>query len=506
MTTLYLDNNQISKIEGLNHLNSLAELYFQSNQISRVEGLLTLTSLSILDLEDNPISTIEPEHQAFTSSLPFWDLKGTKINDVSFLYQDIKKGTKILWEDIEVFSGSAPSQEDYFEFTRNEQTYHIKKGINVKDCLELDGGLIAAIRNGNDALLAYIEAPRKRQLEARVLVLGEPRAGKTTLRRKLFDVGAAMPTEQESTKAFEIEVTPYECEIEIQEQKEKLRYHLWDFGGQDYYRLLHQLFVTEQSVYIIVVDTDRNRNEEEVAFWLDTIERLGKDDRQHYGPVILVQNPKNKRPGGIFTDLQKRYSFWQQTEEFVINLNALNKKESASFEKEELAKFRNFEKYLSRSFCQLDHVGKEIPIKWLDVREALLEEKENWISVERFNNICIQKEIGDRAQRTSLLNLFRQLGYLLHYKNSALKGMVILNREWVTDALYRVLDDPIVEANKGWFRKEDAEKIWHEEKYENRTEELLALMQEFKFCYQNPTTKKYVVPSKLPSSADNLSY
>ncbi|MEO0684625.1 MAG: COR domain-containing protein, partial [Cyanobacteria bacterium J06649_11] len=52
--------------------------------------------------------------------------------------------------------------------------------------------------------------------------------------------------------------------------------------------------------------------------------------------------------------------------------------------------------------------------------------------------------------------------------------------------------------------KEDAEKIWHEEKYENRTEELLALMQEFKFCYQNPTTKKYVVPSKLPSSADNL--
>ena len=106
----------------------------------------------------------------------------------------------------------------------------------------------------------------------------------------------------------------------------------------------------------------------------------------------------------IRCDLQKRYSFWQQTEEFVINLNALNKKESASFEKEELAKFRNFEKYLSRSFCQLDHVGKEIPIKWLDVREALLEEKENWISVERFNNICIQKEIGDRAQRTSLLN------------------------------------------------------------------------------------------------------
>jgi len=75
-------------------------------------------------------------------------------------------------------------------------------------------------------LLAYIEEPRERLFEVRVLVLGEPRAGKTTLRRKLLDVGTSMPAEQESTKAFEIEVESYECEIELNGQKEKLLYHL----------------------------------------------------------------------------------------------------------------------------------------------------------------------------------------------------------------------------------------------------------------------------------------
>lgn len=504
LSVLSIYSNQISKLEGLEGLSNLVALFIANNQISKVEGLLTSLNLKIMDLANNPLSELPIEYKDFLNSLQHLNLKGTKIENLSFFYQSIKKGEKILSEDIRHLKGEAIDKKNYFQYSINNQTYHTKRGINVKDCKQLDDGLIAAIQNGQKSLLEYIEEPRERLFEARVLVLGEPRAGKTTLRKKLQDVHSAMPTEQESTKAFEIEVEPYECAIDLNGQKEKLRYHLWDFGGQDYYRLLHQLFVTEQSVYIIVVDTDRNKNEEEIAFWMDTIERLGKDERQQYGPVILFQNPKNQRPGGSFTDLKKQYPFWQQTDDFVINLNALNEYEAASFNKNELLKFSDFKKYLSRSFCRLTHVGKEIPVKWIAIRKALLKEKENWIPVERFNQLCKENEEKDEKQRSNLLNIFRQLGYLLHYKNTALNGMVILNREWVTDALYRVLDDPIVDENKGWFAKEDTQKIWKEEKYRNRTEELLALMQEFKLCYQNPSTKKYIVPSKLPGSIDNF--
>jgi len=198
----------------------LTELYLDNNQISKIEGLEGFLNLKILDFEHNPISELPVEYHDFLSGLSFLDLKGTKIKDLSFLYQDIKQGKRILWEDIDILEGVAPNEKEYVEYTMNEVTIHTKRGINVKDCNELDAGLIAAIQSGHDALLAYITAPRERLFEARVLVLGEPRAGKTTLRRKLLDVGEAMPTEQESTKAFEIEVAPYECKIELQEKQE----------------------------------------------------------------------------------------------------------------------------------------------------------------------------------------------------------------------------------------------------------------------------------------------
>ncbi len=505
LNILSLKSNQISKIRGLDNLNQLNALYLHSNQISKIEGLLALSSLELLFLNNSPITVLPVEYQSFLSKLAVLNLSETKINDLSSFYKSIGKGKKILWEDRNFLSGNAPNRESYFEFKINRQTFHYKKGISVKDCPNLAPELVAAIQNGQAALLEYIQAPKERLFEARVLILGEPRAGKTTLRRKLQHVNKPMPSVQESTKAFEIEIEPYECEIELTEKKEKLRYHLWDFGGQDYYRLLHQLFVAEQSVYIIVVGTDdREKEEKELEFWLDTIERLAKDENGQCGPIILLQNPKNNRAGGSFIDLKSRFPFWQQTEDFTINLNAINKEEKDFFDPSALTAFRGFEKYLSRSFCQLEHIGKEMPVKWIAVREALLQETGNWISVERFNELCTQNGITKKEQRISLLDIFKRLGYLLHYKNTALKGMVILNTEWVADALYRVLDDPIVERNNGWFVKEDIAQIWHEEKYENRTNELLALMQEFKFCYQNPISQKYIVPSKLLSSTDNL--
>jgi len=505
LTVLYLSDNQISKLEGLDGLSNLTVLDLSGNQISKLEGLDGLSSLIILDLGTNPLDFIDKECRSLIGQIPSINFQGTKIKDLSFLSEEDLQNVEVLWEDISFRYGPAPKRVGYVEFERERGiVYHIKKGINLKDCIELDPGLIAAVKNGQKAFLTYLKEPKAFLYEARVLVLGEPRAGKTTLRRKLLDVGAPMPTDQESTKAFEIEVEPYNCEVEINARKENLRYYLWDFGGQDYYRLLHQLFVTEQSVYIIVVDTDRNKNEEEIAFWLDTIDRLGKDEKNQYGPVIVFQNPKNTRPGSSFTDLKKRYAFWQQPDDFVINLNALDKAKTETYRKEELSKFREFKKYLGKRFCQLEHVGKEIPKKWISVREALLEEKENWVTIERFNKICMDNQITQPEERANLLNIFRQLGYLLHYKDTALKGMVILNREWVTDALYRVLDDKIVTENKGWFSKNDAKKIWHEDKYKNRSTELLALMEEFKLCYQNPITKKYIVPSKLPSTNAHL--
>ncbi|MCP5246911.1 MAG: hypothetical protein H6937_13540, partial [Burkholderiales bacterium] len=326
-----------------------------------------------------------------------------------------------------------------------------ERGIYVKNC-PLDKSLIAAIKSGNEAVLKYLNKPKERLWEARVLVLGEPRAGKTTLRRKLRSPNAEMPAKNESTKGIQIEVETYKCKFEKDGVEHKMQYHLWDFGGQEMYRLLHQLFVSEQAVYIIVTDTDRNKNEEEIDFWLETIQRLGKDKHGRYGPVILLQNPQSNREGSSFPDLKNRYKdLWKQQEDFVINLGKIASKKSG-FDKMQLARFRHFKDCLEKSFHQLEHIGQEMPRQWVRIRRTLAKlTQRNWIPLEEFRTVCEKENIKDPKEQEDLLKIFHILGFLLHYNTGTLRGMVILNKEWATDALYRVLDDEIVKRNSGWF-------------------------------------------------------
>jgi len=57
--TLYLQNNQISKIKGLEFVVDLYYLTLQNNQISKIEGLDSLVNLNYLNLQNNKISKIE---------------------------------------------------------------------------------------------------------------------------------------------------------------------------------------------------------------------------------------------------------------------------------------------------------------------------------------------------------------------------------------------------------------------------------------------------------------
>jgi Leucine-rich repeat (LRR) protein/GTPase SAR1 family protein len=476
----YLSSTQVSDLAPLKELTNLQLLSVYSTKVSDLAPLKELANLQQLDVSSTQVSDLAPLKEL--ANLQLLSVFSNQVSDLSPLKDLIRKGLPVK---------------------RSNPTSWKDTGIYVNDC-PLDKALIASIKKGHKAVLHYFEQPKVPLYEARVLVLGEPRAGKTTLRRKLKNHKAPMPTQQESTKAFEVEIEPYKCHVEKEGEKNLLTYHLWDFGGQDYYRLLHQLFVAEQSVYVIVTDTDRNKNEEEIDFWLETIQRLGRDKNGRYGPVLLLQNPKTNREGSDFPDLKKRYPFWQQNERFVINLNALAENTEA-FDKQELEQFKRFKATLERSFCQLDHIGKQMPANWVRVRKALARhEKDNWITTEQFYTICTDQGIRDKEEKTDLLDIFHMLGYVLHYKNTALQGMVVLRREWVTDALYRVLDDAIVNKNKGWFRQEDAEKIWYEPQYENRTRELLALMQEFKLSYLNESSKKHIVPAKLPEDMEDL--
>lgn len=503
LTDLVLFETKVSNIDALSQLKNLENLGCAATKITDLSALNGLKKLKWLDASFNSLTNIDVVSSLINlESLEFLQTNLTNLRAISKL-----KYLKRLYLGFNPLVDLNPLKEIILKGLPVYNEIYASKdkvnGIFVGNC-PLDPVLIAAIEDGQETLNDYFIGERDQLFESRVLILGEPRAGKTTLRRKLKSVYELMPKPDESTKGFEIEVDPIKFRIEKNGKIQAGTMQIWDFGGQEYYRLLHQLFITEQSVYVIVVDTDRNKNEEEVDFWFETIQRLGKNKNGNYGAVILFQNAKTNRSGSDFLDLRRRYSFWKQPNEFVINLNSINKNDLNNFNSSELKKFIDFKSYLEDSFQSLNNFGIEMPKKWVKIKQELVKiEKENWITIERFYSICQDNEIENCDEQERLLSIFRSLGYILHYDYENLCGMVILNRDWIINALYSALDNEIIKDNKGWFKEEDTKKIWTEPQYRNRTSELIGVMQAFNLCFYNRETKKYIVPTLLPENLDD---
>jgi hypothetical protein len=77
---------------------------------------------------------------------------------------------------------------------------------------------------------------------------------------------------------------------------------------------------------------------------------------------------------------------------------------------------------------------------------------------------------------------------------------IILNPNWGTDAIYKVLDSNTVKGNLGKFTFADVSKIWHEPEYNNMQGELLELMLKFKLCYELKNQKNTYIATQLLDS------
>lgn len=156
---------------------------------------------------------------------------------------------------------------------------------------------------GNEAILNYF---RERDLgdvdhlyEAKLLILGEGGAGKTSLLRRLYQPGQPLPTEQETTRGIAI----YRHDFSLKNGR-RFRLNVWDFGGQEIYHATHQFFLTRRSLYLLLDDTRKDHksvSDEGFKYWLELIDLFGG-----HSPVLIFQNEKGGRTKAI--DLPPTFS------------------------------------------------------------------------------------------------------------------------------------------------------------------------------------------------------
>jgi len=323
--------------------------------------------------------------------------------------------------------------------------------------------------------------------EAKLLILGEGGAGKTTLRKRLMQPDYAADPAEISTHG--IEVTRWKFPMPALDGTDtgatsgaEFRLNIWDFGGQEIYHATHQFFLSTRSLYVLVAD--QRKEDTDYYYWLSVAHTLGGGS-----PVLIVNNERGGRKAQLNVNTFRA--------EFKL-LGPLELDLATPDPRQLLALARQIQQHV----CGLPHVGRPISLKWKPLRDAIeqLQSQQASLSYEAFKDLCKQHGIERKQDRDDLSDYLHDLGICLHFRaDEVLKHTVILQPEWATQAVYRVLDDATVQKNLGRFGLSDIERVLTEAAYEEHHDTVLRLMTRFKLCYPIPHGR-YIAPQLLPAT------
>ncbi len=467
LQSLDLSYNSLSAIpDSITRLTNLQSLDLSYNSLSAIPDSITrLTNLQSLDLSYNSLSAI-PDSITRLTNLQSLDLS---YNSLSAIPDSITRLTNL--QSLDLIGTHLSAIPDLITRLTKLSYLNLDKNPITEPPLEV-------VKEGIEAIRQYfkqIEAEGVDYLyEAKLLIVGEGGAGKTSLANKIINPNYQL-CEEDSTKGIEVLHWSFP-----RNDGKQFNVNIWDFGGQEIYHSTHQYFLTKRSLYLLVADT--RKEDTDFYYWLNVIELLSDNS-----PILIIKNEKQDRQREINVK-ELRGEFGSFKDVFATNL----------------ATNRDLDKILKEAkhqLNQLPHIGQTLPKTWVKVRQALENDPRNYINLSEYLQICEDKGFKERKDALQLSGYLHDLGICLHFQDdemSPLYQIVILKPKWGTDAAYAVLDNPEVIRNFGRFSNKELAQIWSADEYTGMHSGLLELMKKFQLCYEIPQEKgSYIAPQLL---------
>lgn len=464
---LALRNNKIVDISPLAELINIKTLFLWNNQISNINILSNLYDLKNLDLGNNRISDISPLSNL--SNLAHLDISSNTISDLRPLEKLIVKNFDIVYDQYD-------TDEELENVIFIQYNHFTIPPIEV-------------IEQGNDTIIQYFEDARTYSLkslnECKLIFVGDGGLGKTSLMKKIIGLPH---TKEETTHGINKKTWNEIKNIE----GEEIRVNLWDFGGQHIQHSLHQFFLTEKVIYILLLDP---RNDSSAIYWLEQIEKLGKGSE-----VLIVYNwkeekDKNSHNNKNFYELRKTYP--KLRDPFLLSC-----KEGDGFD--------NFKTVLTEIILSQKDLLVQYPINWFKIKSELEKNvtvNKNFIAYNEYDLICDHNKYYNETNRKNLLKQLDKIGSIVFFDRPILEELQVLNPDWITTGAYSVITSEITRVNKGHLNSKDLKEIFKDEKYLFANEKvklkykvkdfqfILALMTDYDLCVFNPFIQdEYLIP------------
>ncbi|WP_305988627.1 COR domain-containing protein [Roseibium sp. MMSF_3544] len=336
--------------------------------------------------------------------------------------------------------------------------------------------------------------------EAKLLVLGDEAVGKTSLARFLLEGKARDPNERKTPNVRHFE--RIETRTWLPDGSD-IRLNVWDFGGQEIMRGTHRYFLTERSLYILVLE-DRREDDDSIDPWLRMIHSSAGNV-----PILVVIN---KCDGGK-ADLRIDEPHYQREYPQIIGFYRISCNDD-KYSKQRAAALRAVIANTLVVHEAFEAARTPQPSSWLAVKEALTARarEESVLEATIFNAICVDPEVvGDRPlagddERRSLLRTLHAMGVVVAHglgrdAPAALKGITLLDPNWLTDAIYEVLDRIKTEELGGRFTRASIAEWLNPKVYPIEHHEFIISMmldEKIELCYRLPDEKEtYLAPEAL---------
>jgi internalin A len=148
-----------------------------------------------------------------------------------------------------------------------------------------------------------VRAGKRPLNEAKLILVGRGGVGKTSLvNRLLFD-----RFDKDEKKTEGICISEWKLRLR---GSEDVRLNLWDFGGQEIMHATHQFFLTQRSLYLLVLEGRQGAEDADAEYWLKLIESFSTESSGEVSPVLVVLNKIKEIPFDLNRrGLQQKYPF-----------------------------------------------------------------------------------------------------------------------------------------------------------------------------------------------------
>jgi Leucine-rich repeat (LRR) protein len=505
LQTLYLHNNQLATLPPeIASLTALQELYLSSNQLTTLPPVIaSLTALRTLDLSSNQLTTLPPEIASLTASRTL-DLSS---NQFTTLPPEIASLTAL--RTLNLYNNQLATLPPEIASLKTLESLFLHGnpaldlppevlGPEISECKTYGGTKDPAKPS---EILAYYfslkkakRAGKARRLnEAKVLFLGEPESGKSSLIHALKHGTPTPNFEQTDGIARETLNLKAKNGKEIKRGGEHFRLNLWDFGGQEIYKATHTFFLTKRAVYVIVTTARKDtRVDGDLEDWLETARTFGAG-----APVWIAINKDDENPtGGPDEDALIR-KYHPMLRGFIRTQCQHGKKEPHKGKGAGKGIDTLREKLLAEAWA-IDGARQEMSPEALGLKSALEKMKAPTLSDEDYRKLCSKLKVPDETLQSSLLDLWDKLGTVRYFPEEgdddpSFRQTAILNPEWVTQAVYRVLADQKLKKANGLVTEADFARITKALGHAAGTHHLIAkVMERFSQLYNAEDGRMFI--------------